>query len=336
MIIKELRENQRIHVPQGENLEIHCNVPKGVRIELTDGNLQINGNVGKDVKIVAKRRRLVNIHHNGGHAIADYAIAVPGGIRFVGGVELRNAWPEGNNIVVGGRRFPIPTVRNEHELKGKVTIRGNIDETVNIIARGNVVVNGKPMIVQSEPELSERNIITLFNQLLRAEDHYPNKYLFNYLLDRMEPAHAADPLPLQYRAPSASAHPRIEVDQKEAEELANLLRDEEPQVSLPRQEAVAVRPSARQEAVAARPARRQEASAARSSVPVLNISPGEILLNIGIGILTELVQTAAERSREAHRNHAVAHAEWPGPLRELHRRRGEHGNVRTRRRCRFN
>jgi len=179
MNIQVLSENQEINVT-AEDLIIECDIPKGVRINVTNGDIVIQKSVvGEDVKIFAFRTRLVNLKgKNGSVFIADYATTDMEchGLKMSGAVQWGHY---GALIVIDGEEMLIPTVATRPVLKGNVTVLGNITKTTDIRASDEVKVAGKKMVVlKLEEEVLDQDVLL---SLLLNKDTYENVYLLKAL-----------------------------------------------------------------------------------------------------------------------------------------------------------
>lgn len=181
MILNELIENQQVAV-NNEDLIINCDIPKGVHINVTDGDVIINGSAGENVKIYASRTPRINIQINNSKLVADYAMLTPPGIKFGGWILTQNVSITGNRVLMEGQEVPIPFVRVAPVLKGKITISGDIHNTTDVRAAHKVLVNDKKMIV-AQPNQDIGNSSLLLPKLLSQKNGYNNIHLLKSLIN---------------------------------------------------------------------------------------------------------------------------------------------------------
>lgn len=132
--IKSLRENEAITVEKNEDLEIHCDVPNGVSINMKDANLMIRGNVGENVTIHIHQTPLADLKDNNG----NFLIVLRDGTRLT-----RSRGNESFNPMIFRPLF----------LKGNITITGDISDTAEIMTfRGGIVTVKEQKMLVTDPD----------------------------------------------------------------------------------------------------------------------------------------------------------------------------------------
>lgn len=218
----------KINIQNG-NLTIKGDIlGNGVQINVSNGNLKMRKVLGKNAKIVLTRNPEIHLKHNGKEFVADYALDTGKGSLMLKGshpsikqfTALGGHWSvtfdgytavpndlyerEGNFFIFEDEKFKIPVYSSAPATKGHCEALG-IHSTTNIIAEGNVIIDGRPMRVltphdrgitkdDKKNKLSEEatyEAYRIYDMLLEnygrtsdiEHEYYDNIHLFTTVLD---------------------------------------------------------------------------------------------------------------------------------------------------------
>ena len=131
------------------DLIINGNVPKGAQIRVIDGDIRIHGSVEEDTVIFSSPMPLIRLRNGTSFMLGNYAILEPNGrVQLEVPYTLTGA---GNlnerRMILNGTEYIVPCTEAVPSIKGgHIFIDGHITDSTNVIALGEVFVNGKPML----------------------------------------------------------------------------------------------------------------------------------------------------------------------------------------------
>lgn len=131
----------------------------------------------------------MNLRYRFSYVTADYAIRTnEGKIVYHGLTMTGTVTPLGPlDYLIEGKQFTAPLVETIPELKGDITIMGDIDDSADIRASGNVQVNGKHMMALKPDQRLDVISQTLLTELLFCNNHgYENMLLFKSLIHTID------------------------------------------------------------------------------------------------------------------------------------------------------
>lgn len=160
------------------DLIIKGDIPRGVHINVIDGDLTILGSVKEAVRIFVSRMPLVRLRNRNSLIIADCAImeqnrhSFPFKGRYFS-CGSSHSGTEKNIIVLDEEDFYIPCVQEiPHFSAGNINITGAIDTTTEIIAYGTALIQGKPMRTINPYSLDPDTAAICVNNDFSLIDHF--------------------------------------------------------------------------------------------------------------------------------------------------------------------